>query len=59
MTMTIYCDEDGDQILKLNEEIRPYKTAADIRNLMQEAYTAGFKREGFCIDNRIIHAKIS
>ena len=50
MTLTVYYDEDGDQILKVNEEIRSYSTACDIRNLMQAAYDAGIKKEGFIAD---------
>lgn len=56
MTVCVYYDEDNEQILKVNGEIKPYKTAADLRNLMQAAYDAGFKKEGFVADNQIKHA---
>lgn len=56
MTVTVYYDEDNEQILKVDGEFRSYKTAAEVRNLLQEAYSAGFRRDGFIVDNQIQHA---
>ena len=50
MTLTIYFDEDNEQILKVNGEICSYHSACDIRNLLQAAYTAGVNKEGFTAD---------
>lgn len=56
MIVRVYYDPDGDQVLKVNGEIRQFNTAADLRNLLLEAYTAGFNREGFVADNQFNHA---
>lgn len=46
MTVKVYYDDD-EQFLRVNGELRPFHTAADIRNLMQLAYEAGEKKEGY------------